>query len=290
MILLNSFILPAIGFIAFGMPPIDAHVEKIINESNQRNGYELSDLYRLLFTTVKEDGLSQLLVSDNHSVAVQSAWEVVAVTIPIQQTEKTYRPDQTKLHWFLGFVEGRARVSIPKWWRDILLDARANHRSNIYPGEPERVPYYHASLDYVSCPKTACVEKKGGFVIYRTGEVEFKIPSDLLEADVDDDGNYYGNVSGLFTDKNFFLAIHNDIGSPYDVCCFDRSSSRLVWKSRACGCFFGGGASGVHESWVAIVPAINDRVFVFGSAATGFYFHGFRVSDGQSIMRFSTSY
>jgi hypothetical protein len=66
-------------------------------------------------------------------------------------------------------------------------------------------------------------------------------------------------------------------------------SKKLVWKSEACGCWWGG-ASGIHESWVSLIPTVDGRVFLFGSASIGFYAHGFDASNGKPLVRFSNNY
>ncbi len=78
--------------------------------------------YRLLFATAGVDGLSRLQTVDDDSIAIQSAWETVTLTVPVEKGDRFYRPDTQKLSWFLGFLQGRARVSPPDWWRESLLD------------------------------------------------------------------------------------------------------------------------------------------------------------------------
>src|SRR5262249_31996124 len=58
----------------------------------------------------------------------------VALTVPEKEQKKPVRPDEQKLAWFLGFLEGRLHVQPPQWWAECLLDTRAWRRGNIYPG------------------------------------------------------------------------------------------------------------------------------------------------------------
>ena len=117
--------------------------------------HESKEAYRLLFATAGVDGLSRLQTVHDDSIAIQSAWEEVTLTVPVKDGDRAYRPDTQKLSWFLGFLQGRARVSPPDWWRESLLDARANRRDNIYAGEPKLVPYRRAVIKWVNCPKNA---------------------------------------------------------------------------------------------------------------------------------------
>ncbi len=130
------------------------------------------------------------------------------------------------------------------------------------------------------------MERSCNSVIYRVGEDKVTIPEEIKERG--DGGTFVVNVSGSFTDKYCFLAVHDDVGYPHQVGCIDRISGKLVWKSTACGTWWGN-VTGGFTSWVSVVPTDDGRVFVFG-AATGFYLHGFRASDGKSLVRFSSNF
>lgn len=77
-------------------------------------------------------GLSTLLTHPNDGIAIQAAWQEVVVTIPEKEGDQAFRPDRENLNWFLGFLEGRARIEPPKWWARSLLDCHANRRGNVY--------------------------------------------------------------------------------------------------------------------------------------------------------------
>jgi hypothetical protein len=243
------------------------------------------EAYRLLFAAAGAEGLSRIQTVHDDSIAIQSAWEAVTLTVPVEDGPKFYRPDLQQLNWFMGYLQGRARVSPPDWWREAVLDARANRRDNIYHGDPKTVPYHGrtgiAFNEFVTCPKNASVEKKGDAIVYRIGAESVTIPKEIREHGVP-------NVSGCFTDKYCYLAVHDDVGYPHQLGCVDRASGKLVWKSTVCGSWWGD-AEGQFTSWVSVVPTDDGRVFVFG-LAVGFYVHGFRASDGKSLVRFSTNF
>src|SRR5262245_37226885 len=111
----------------------DAKIKQIVKQlAEVKYPYDYPKVYRLLFATAGVDGLSRLQVDRDDSIALQSAWEAVTLTVPVKDGGGTvYRPDTQKLIWFLGFIQGRARVSPPEWWREAVLDARANRRDNI---------------------------------------------------------------------------------------------------------------------------------------------------------------
>ncbi len=251
--------------------------------------YQYSELYRSLFAACEPSELVALNSNANDSIATQSAWETVTLTVPKEDGPKVYRPDAKKLAWFIGFFEGRNRVTAPDWWRTVVVDARANRRNNIYAGEPTTRPYHRSQVEgvAVACPTNATVTEKDRVVTYRARDASIVVPDELL--DRADSGHLYCNISCAFTKEQCFIATHGDVGFSHKVACIERETGRIVWKAEACGCWWGG-ATGYHESWVAVVPTDDGRVFVFGSASIGFYAHGFDSRDGKTLVRFSNNY
>lgn len=247
----------------------------------------VSGLYRSLFAAAGPNGLSRLQSLPDDSIAIQAAWESVALTVPLEMTNEPVRLDADRLNWFVGFFEGRARVSLPKGWRELMLDARTNQRDNIFPGEPKSNPYHDAVAGRVKCPTDASVNTSSDAVVFRIAADRIMIPEKIMRRA--EDGGVYFNVSGCFTPERCFLAVHNDFGAPHDVACIDRSSGKLLWKSTACGsCWHPVWGSG--KCWVWVVFTDDDRVFVFGAESCGFYVHAFNADDGKSLLHFSSRY
>jgi hypothetical protein len=160
----------------------DARIKQIVKQlTDLKSPGEYSEVYRLLFATAGADGLSRLQADRDDSIALQSAWEAVTLTVPVNDGDTVYRPDPRKLMWFLGFIQGRARVSPPGWWGEAALDARANRRNNIYPGKPKAFPYHPAGIDGVNCPKDASAKTIGRAVFYRVGADIISIPEEILD-------------------------------------------------------------------------------------------------------------
>jgi hypothetical protein len=236
------------------------------------------------------DDLPRPRTSADDSAALRAAWNTVADTVPIKQGTEQYQPDAKTLAWFLGLVEGRTRVAPPDWWREMVQGARAHNRHNIYlMGRVESNPYH--CVGSLSFPADAVVEELGNTIVYRVGEEKLAIPEELLLRA--DRGEPYGAVSGSFTDKHLFVAVHREVPHAHDVACLKRATGQIVWKSQACGCvppsIGGRGDAGRSSTWVSVIPTADDRVFVFGAVHTGFYLHGFRASDGESLVRFSSN-
>lgn len=275
-------------------------IERLLSKYGEvSSGPQSSDFYRSLFAICQRSDLETLTSNRNDSIATQSAWEIVTLTVPTEEApvaddrlvtedrESAYRPDSKKLEWFIGFVEERNRVKVPDWWRSVVMDSRANRRNNIYPGEPKTQPYRRASVPWVKCPSNADVTEKEQVVTYLSGDDSIALPAEIIERTMDD--NLEGSFSGAFTKDYFFFTNHSDVGFPHEVACVDRNSKNVAWKSEVKGCWWSS-ASGIHESWVTIVPTDDGRVFVFGSASMGVYAYAFDLASGETIFQFSSTY
>jgi hypothetical protein len=267
--------------------PVETVAEILKMFSDVESGGERATLSRKLFAAASADEIVNFQRADDDSIAIQAAWDAVKLTIPVEMGPAAYRPDAHKLSWFVGFLEGRMRASLPKWWREVVLDVRANRRNNVYSRKPQAAPFHRIEGTDVVCPDNASVKDLKRKCIYKCGQDQIVIPEEILNRT--DAGEVYGGVSGYFTKSQCFITQYDDVGYSHTLACIDRATNKLVWQSEVCGCWWGG-ASGLHESWVTVNVAEDGRVFVFGAASTGIYAHGFRATDGKSLAQFSSNY
>ncbi len=241
---------------------------------------------RALFQAAGAAGLPKLKLYRHDGIAIQAAWEEVALTVPEEEGAGAFLPDKGKLGQFLGFLEGRTRVKVPKQWEQVVLDARANHRRNIYAGGlVQGWPYHMAGLDDVRAPLDTTLQKQDEKVLLRVGQDSASIPRELLGKD--DSGSLWCNVSAAIHADRCYIAVHGDWGYPYDLACIDRASAKVLWKSRVWGTFWGN-AGGQSIERVAVTVQ-SGRVVVFG-ASGGVNVEAFNADDGTNLFRFSSSY
>jgi hypothetical protein len=180
--------------------PAKAHqaLDEKTNAVLRANGpQEAHQRYRDLFATAGVDGLQELKRSEHASIAMQAAWQEVALTVPavdhIDGHRPPFRPDQGKLKWFLGFLEGRGKLRIPKWWSETVLDARANHRANFYF---PRLDWGQFTTEPAS---QAAVTKDGQKFSLHKGNDSLDLPKELLTDLVQN-----GEVSSITFASAFF--------------------------------------------------------------------------------------
>jgi hypothetical protein len=264
-----------------GFPP---EVEKQIQDIlKTKESSKVAQKYRTLFNKVGPKGIRTLQAYPQEGIAIQAAWEEVTLTIPEKEPK---RPDADKLKWFLEFMERRGSVKAPRWWSEALLNSDANRRDNIYPGEPKEKPYHRLGLDYTAGPLDSSLKRGRDTVELRIGEDSVPIPQGLLLKD--DFGKLCCGVSGLISHSRCFVAVHESVGYPYQLACIDRETAKTLWESQVFGTWWGS-ASGIHCMWVAVTEQ-NNRIVIFGSAATGMHMEAFRPEDGKNLFRFSTYY
>ncbi|MFT3880271.1 MAG: hypothetical protein QM703_11490 [Gemmatales bacterium] len=264
-------------------------VQKIIDHILGSDQYGRSDKdtgFRELFKKVGVEGLRKLQSHPDDSIALQAAWEEVELTIPLEYDSKVYRQrhriDSKKLEWFLGFLEKRCKVTSPDWWKQAVLGLSANKRYNVVFIGSKVNPYHESGLDFITAPLDTTLKRKADNLL-------LQVSGDALEFKKDGivDSNYCG-ISALFTANTCFVAVHGDLGYPYQLTCFDRTTSKVVWKSKVWGSWWHS-SSGPGTAFVKVTEQRN-RIIVFGVATTGIHIEGFDPKDGKNLFRFSNAY
>jgi hypothetical protein len=288
---------------------LDRHVQEILNSKHPHTsqlGPGVCEGYQTLFRKIGPDDLAKLRMHQNDGIALQAAWQEVALTVPEKEPKKAVRPDPQKLAWFLGFLEGRLHVQAPQWWAVCLLDTRANRRGNMYSGasikdtsgdsgtsRPTRDMTSKTNTDQtirLRHPEYAepgvRLQNVSGRTVLVIGLESIPLPDELLHKS--NSGELFDHISVLASTNCVYVAVHDDVGFPYKLACLDRVSGKIIWKSDVWGTWWGFG-SGVHIMIVAIVE-LDNRVIVFGWGSTGMNVEGFCADDGSNLFRFSTSY
>jgi hypothetical protein len=261
---------------------IEAKIDAVLRTDHPSRA--LKSYYRL-FVAAGADGLPELEQSPYDSVAIQAAWREIVLTIPkgIDDKGTEFRPDPAKVNWFLGFLAGRGRIRIPKWWSQAVLDARA-HQSHDFCFE-HRDPHQPPS----NWTNETVVTTKGNNFSLRVGNDSTEVPKVLLEEYlVDGKLRPAIHCSACLTSKNCYLAICHDDAYAFRLACFDRTTAKVVWTARACGSFSDSISGPVDPARVA-VDVQDDRVVVF-SWSTGVDAEAYRADNGKNLFRFSSAF
>jgi hypothetical protein len=242
--------------------------------------YDGVSCFHELFKKVGVAGLPELQQSPHDSIAVQAAWQELAMTVPDFEKEvpSDFRVDRAKLNWFLGFLEGRGRVRLPKWWSDAILRAEVRRgRSFCFPEQETSPPWPKVGED---CKVT----KRGDVFTLRVGSDSIVLPPQITGT-IHDGSRHF---TGCFTSKDCYVADFQDSGYEFTVCKIDRQTDKVVWTAQVWGSYRGSmGGSGVRGE--GSIEVQGDRVVVFGNSI-GIHVEAFRTDNGKNLFRFSNGY
>src|SRR5207248_1674736 len=118
------------------------------------------DARQALLQRVGPIGLAELMKDEDTNIALLAAWEQVRLTVPDKELERRMSVDARKLAWFLGFLEGRARVELPAWWAEAIRGCDAYGRDSIHPDMPHfNRPYDRVGLGSARGPRGTTLER-----------------------------------------------------------------------------------------------------------------------------------
>lgn len=239
-----------------------------------------------------KQSLAELKQHENPTVAIHAAWiEALKSRSGKDEKQLIVPTDRIATSRFFGFLEGRTRIDLPKWWTTRMSPSELEKkmikrilRRKTKKAHPMIFEYGRTGFKNIHAPTNAAMEMDDGSTAICIGEDEIVVPKSIEE--VLGDGDYW-RISGCFSETTFFLAVHNAFGTPHDLYAISRQSGEIVWKSVVYGCMWSGGTTGHHECHVELTIR-NDRLVVFGAARTGFYAGAFSASEGEELFQFST--
>jgi hypothetical protein len=252
-----------------------------------KNLGEAEDYYEALFLYSGPAGLPLLRECPHDGVAIQAAWQEVALGTHTGEAGKLKRE---KVIWFLGFLEGRIRIRPPNWWREALLDSQFNQAGSVFVWKVNKHQRYEkARVDEVMSAPGTTLKRKNKDLVVQIGDESATVSEDVVLKK-----KRWDRVSAAITARRCYLAMHDDLGFAYPLVCVDRVSGKTAWKAEVWDVFWlRGGLSwlsdpSINDRAVAVVEQ-DERVVVFGAGITGFNVEGFRASDGSNLFRFSSS-
>lgn len=241
--------------------------------------------YRTLFNNINPDDLGALQTHQEDTIAIRAAWQAVVFSIPDNGSVDTLRPRRRQLDWFLGFLEGRLHVQAPSWWAEALLDSQADSRY-VYPARFRKPTCHEAGVGGLRASADTALKQEGNAVVLTVGSESAPIPKELVAKT--DTREERRTITVLMTPSRYYIAVHGQVGYPYDLACVDRLSGKALWRSKVRGTW-SGFSNGYHEMRVTITEQ-DKRVVVFGCALTGINVEIFQSADGLALSRFSSSY
>ncbi len=252
--------------------------------------------YKALLKKAQPRDLRKLKSGLYDGIALQLAWSDVTRSTfnegrRLKQTNNGMQLDRRALSRFVGFLEGRLRVTIPVWWEKAVLGGRAlNCDSLSFPVE-ENFTYQKTKYGPWA-PVGTFMLKRGQDVLLQSGKESLTVPPAVIQGTPD----LGPSVSALVGPFRSYVALHWSTSGKFFLFCIEPMESKVLWKTSVWadntvlvqgGAFRAGTRPGVHA---VTIKEQGDRVFVFGSDGLSIYVEGFKRKDGASLFRFCTSY
>ena len=229
-----------------------------------------------------EGELGRLMSVPDCTAAIAAGWERVRRTMPETEHDVVVAPDSLAISRFLGLIEGRLHVPIPKTWEQAVKSARGRGQKRI-----------SFSTVHLLTPKGGIekwgVERDGANWVVKKGKQLIKLPADdelgpVADAAVEWDGG-----------RQVYVAVYSSFSDAYRLVAVDQGNGKVIWSSKVWGLtrIMPRGVI-VYTSgpgWHVVSMRLSgESVVVFGFSASNVYFESFDRKTGENRCRFSTSY
>jgi hypothetical protein len=281
----------------FGLLPLAGNIVSALADENKQphddlrrtirtaeSSDDVAKSYKSLFKEVKREDLRKMQMDPEDSIAFHAAWELLKMDRESELTKKLLMNKRDEvdvesvepavIQRFLGFVEGKLGMELPKWWELFAIRARV-YASGVW---------FYPAPKMSSIVKDAKIRKTAGnYVVTQLGD-SFTVKARILDSAPDpSDG---GVAASLDASRCFLASYDSDRGFSFPLICVDRNTEKLLWKARvwACDRKFSTGI-GYH---IVSLRVTKSRIVVFGADPGGMYIEAFDIKTGDNVLRFST--
>jgi hypothetical protein len=266
----------------------DGRTDKRVEELRKRETPEaLAEAYCVLFRDATDEELRQLTAHPNSGLALAAGWERVRRTVPVARQKNIVCPDKCVLCRFLGLVEGRVQVPVPRVWCTAVEAAKSYGCSSIQ--FPLLALQHDVEGGYrvpgVNCP----VFPEGRVSVRREGDRLLLTLNSRTWSLLDKGYGRPPPVRALLAKDRLFVAVYISAPAPFHLYALDSSSGDVIWSTKvwAEGGFVDYTGVGSHEVEMQVQ---GNCVVVFGVAGGAMYIETFDTSTGKNMWRFGTGY
>jgi hypothetical protein len=225
-------------------PVIDqAELSKFVNAESPDLRLSLG---QKLFQKASDESWKKMLMDESDDVAVAAAWETVLRASDGHFCQQNDSDDcaHSQAEWFVGFLEGRLKVSVPSAWKSYFKGFEVNGASlggkkMILGGKKTWMNPYKSNSIIVGSTVPMWNELKGVAARQFKDGIHVRIDKDEVIIDKSIEKSVIKEISsthcmsGCVREDKMFIAFHNDelTINPL-VLCFNRKTNDLMWKSR----------------------------------------------------------
>ena len=212
----------------------------------------------------------QYVNGKDDSLALCARWSEI-----LQEKDKERRIKSSQCSRFIGYVEGRLRISAPAGWQQWLhinFDKVRDEEKGRFDALM-RIEREYASRISEESDEVTLFDPKD---LAGTG-VKVKLPTISRMT-------FGRNRSGIIDGPKVFVADHATDLKHFPLFCFALDKENPQWKADVWGAQLPMGRPG----YLIEVTTDEERVFVFGGGSGFIFLEGFALDSGKPLVRFNT--
>ena len=255
-----------------------AELAKAIQEKAAPS-WEVGDLGRA-FGDLSEAEVAALKQHKNKAVALRAAWEQQRRLLRRASQGTREEPSSWRVNRFLGFLEGRLRVTIPTTWEKRLAKVHLRSDGTVtFPASAQ--PALSEGLNTATVSLSEFNGKPGPELVIDGRS--FALPSQIAEK-LKEAGAEHVTI---LLQEGMCLALAYSDAAPIRLIRYDIKAREIVWESSIWG--IGQGLFGGISQHSATIACGAENVLVFGVTGLGAYVECFALADGAALVRFATN-
>ncbi len=250
--------------------------------SGSNSADDLADgIAKFLSSSTRSD-LDRLVAVSDSTAAIAAGWERVRRTMPETNHEDVVTPDLLAITRFLGLIEGRVHVSIPKTWEATVKSAIGHSQKSIwFPPRPDLLLMDRHNANWR-------VEREGANWLVKNDRQLMKLP-----ARNDDGAIFHAAVESA--GEKAYVVLYGGLSHAYRVSAIVQGTGKVAWSSEVWGfreLWPRGviGSSSGSDWHVVTMRSSGETLVVFGYSGRAVYVEVFDRKTGVNQCRFSTAY
>ena len=212
---------------------------------------------------------SSAMTHDDDGVALAAAWENYVVY------GESSKHIQDSVARFAGFVEGRLRINLPRYWQANLMTAKQIKE----PSVQIRGVNFKIALQKTEFRIETLRNEEKPKAFYKSIELPISLPSGVNYLDSN-------NVTVLSETEHVFALYNYTLAESFPLVFLDKMRHRK-WKATVLGNGNGDAVMG-HDYHSVEIITTDRHIYVFGISFSNAYIERFDLESGESTMRFST--
>lgn len=249
-----------------------------------RYASEIAADFNGLFCETTSDCLAELKQHREASVAIRAAWEAAKRALVNSKDADTDAPRRAAVERFLGFLEGRLHLALPRSWEQSM---RAAHLGG----------YRHIGFRGTSVPPTFSRELSiwlsPGLRVKRGDPCKLIVGSKVVSLNrstfdkLMDRGEIV--LKAFVVGEKCYLVAFGGMGQLSDVLRINGSTGEVIWSANAWGTGWVVWTGRGEPTYNVELLEDSGTVYLLGSGSAGGVIEGYDVTSGAVVLRFATT-